>query len=84
MPTYTYKCSKCEHGFEKLLSIAARIQPTIDPCPNCGQISVDKLIDGVGLVQWETNLRPDDTFTDILKQVQKKNKGSTMDEKFYK
>jgi hypothetical protein len=47
-------------------------------------MGIGKDVNGVGLVQWETNLRPDDTFTDILKQVKKNNHGSTMDEKFYK
>jgi putative FmdB family regulatory protein len=35
MPTYDYKCSQCEHIFDKILKIADRDLPTLDKCPNC-------------------------------------------------
>jgi putative FmdB family regulatory protein len=85
MPLYDYKCSKCEHIFEKFKSISNMEQPCSEPCPSCNELNtVQKMVNGVGLVQWEKNLRPDDTFTDLLKQVKKNNKHSTIDEKFYK
>jgi putative FmdB family regulatory protein len=84
MPLYDYSCSKCEHKFDKFLSISNRDTPLTEPCPACNELSVVRDVNGVGLVQWETNVKPDNTFTDILKQVRKNNVGSTMDEKFYK
>jgi putative FmdB family regulatory protein len=84
MPLYDYSCSECGHKFERFLSISQREAPNSEPCPSCTKMGIGKDVNGVGLVQWETNLRPDDTFTDILKQVKKNNHGSTMDEKFYK
>jgi putative FmdB family regulatory protein len=84
MPLYQYECGSCKEEFDKFISIANREVPTTEPCPKCQAMDVRKSITKQGLTLWETNLRPDDTFTDILKQVQKKNKGSTMDEKFYK
>lgn len=35
MPTYDYRCSKCEHSFDKILKIADRELPTKEHCPNC-------------------------------------------------
>ena len=32
MPTYDYKCEKCDHTFEKSLKIADRGVPTESPC----------------------------------------------------
>jgi len=32
MPTYDYKCEKCDHTFEKSLKIADRGAPTESPC----------------------------------------------------
>jgi putative FmdB family regulatory protein len=32
MPTYDYKCEKCEHTFEEDLKIADRKIPTESPC----------------------------------------------------
>lgn len=34
------------------------------------------------MVQWEKNLKPDDTFRDLLKQIKKNNSKSTIDDKF--
>jgi len=32
MPTYDYKCEKCGHEFEEMLSISRRNEPTKVPC----------------------------------------------------
>ena len=32
MPTYDYRCEKCDHTFEKSLKIADRGVPTESPC----------------------------------------------------
>lgn len=36
MPTYTYKCEKCENAFERILKISERKTPTEEPCEKCG------------------------------------------------
>jgi len=36
MPTYEYRCSDCEHHFEKYLSMKDNKQPEGEPCPECG------------------------------------------------
>ena len=48
MPTYSYKCDACGHGFEQLQSI--KDEP-ITSCPNCGEERVRRLIGaGAGLI----------------------------------
>ena len=36
MPTYDYKCEKCENVFEEMLLISKRAEPTKVPCEKCG------------------------------------------------
>ena len=36
MPTYDYKCEKCENEFEEMLLISKKDEPTETPCTECG------------------------------------------------
>ena len=36
MPTYDYRCEKCENEFEDMLPISKRDEPTKEPCKECG------------------------------------------------
>jgi putative FmdB family regulatory protein len=35
---YDYKCSKCEHEFQRVLKVADVHVPNDEPCPECGEI----------------------------------------------
>jgi len=35
MPNYAFKCEKCDHSFDEMLSLSDRDVPTTKPCPNC-------------------------------------------------
>lgn len=35
LPTYTYKCEKCNDEFSKICKIADRKRPLSEPCPSC-------------------------------------------------
>lgn len=35
MPSYDYKCEKCNHVFEESHPISNRKKPEKKPCPNC-------------------------------------------------
>ncbi len=43
MPTYDYKCTSCDHEFEKFQSITAE---PIKECPECGDHTVQKMVSG--------------------------------------
>jgi putative FmdB family regulatory protein len=48
MPTYEYKCSACNHTFERFQSITA---DPIKKCPQCGKSKVKRLLGtGAGLI----------------------------------
>ena len=42
MPLYEYKCSECEHTFEEILKIADVARPLAEPCPNCGELKINR------------------------------------------
>lgn len=44
MPQYDYRCSKCEHVFDRYLKMDNRKQPESEPCPKCGEMSVEQTI----------------------------------------
>lgn len=44
MPYYEYICEECSHQFSLMKKIDERYEPESEPCPNCGKISVKKLI----------------------------------------
>lgn len=43
MPTYDYRCPKCEKAFEKLVPLAQRDEVT---CPECGTKPAVRLLTG--------------------------------------
>lgn len=44
MPSYDYKCSECNHTFEKSSKIADRKVPETEPCPACQKLAVQHVI----------------------------------------
>lgn len=82
MPLYLYSCQKCKDKFERFLSVANYKQPELEPCPSCNEMGVLKEIQSPNMIQFDRNIKTDDTFRDILKQIGKNNKHSTIDENF--
>ena len=83
MPTYDFKCSKCEHIFEKRLSIADRKLPETQPCPECKEENCVVFFIGNGIEfvfgnQPKTGQfsKPNSDWVSFLKMVKKNNKGS--------
>lgn len=83
MPIYVYKCDKCNHNFEKLLSISNRKLPETEPCPeckdeNCVVQCLSTANFSVDLHQPKTGrfAKPNSDWVSFLKQVKKNNKGS--------
>lgn len=74
MPSYDYKCSKCEHTFESQLKMADRKQPEENPCPECGEIGVEQLI-GAPLIADPARIgvrKPTSEFREAMRKVKKK------------
>jgi len=45
MPTYTYKCSSCEHGFDIVQKMS---DEKLKTCPECSKDELIKVITGTG------------------------------------
>lgn len=76
MPTYQYKCSKCDHEFSLLTKIDSRDTPTKEKCPHCNHqdcvtrsVSVSQLI-----YNPSGQIKTTDNFNDRLIEI-KKTKG---------
>ena len=69
MPTYTYRCKKCDHPFEKILPLSQYKDP--QDCPSCASPDTYRTIVGVNFV-----LKGDDWAGKSIKinrQMKKKN-----------
>jgi putative FmdB family regulatory protein len=75
MPTYEYKCTNCEHLFEKFQSITA---PVLKKCPKCGKNTLKRLIGtGAGIIFkgsgfYQTDYRSDSYTQSAKKETPKK------------
>lgn len=47
MPTYAYACKNCGHRFEQYQSFS---EDSLTVCPNCGEPTLRKVFDSVGVV----------------------------------
>jgi len=91
MPTYDYKCEKCEHTFEEDLKIADRKIPTESPCeeqvhkaaPICGgEVSQVVAAPYFGYdnihTRHSTNNKEPGWFKDKITDLKKNNPGHSM------
>jgi len=83
MPLYGYRCEECECQFDRLLGVSERDQPISEPCPECGENGVKKLID-VCTMGVDANLTPDRaTGGDWSKLMDRMKKGN-VSKKYHK
>ena len=92
MPTYNYKCEKCEHEFEEMLSISRRKEPTEVPCerqlhraaPICGgEIKIKVVAPGIGDPLKLGRIKPDGRYVEKLKEIKKNHPLGTVSAKDY-
>ena len=92
MPTYDYKCEKCEHEFEEFLTIARRNEPTETPCerqvhraaPICGgEIKMKTVAPGIGDPLKMGIKKPDGRYVEKLKEIKKNHPLGTVSAKDY-
>ena len=88
MPTYQYKCTKCDFEFEETHRIADRHIPCENP-KKCGEVtSMDEISCNIQIVpQFLTQISMRDSFRrhtsdawkDRLKEIKRQNPGSNLD-----
>ena len=86
MPVYKFECSECSHQFEQFRTIAQYDIPLKEACPFCYKIGyISRLIYTLGFVDSHKlestpgRTKPPREFNNLLKDIKKKNKGSTFE-----
>lgn len=69
MPTYDYRCTQCEHTFERVLKIAEMNFPVCKPCPECGDDTVEKYITGNGGFNADVLPKIDGGFSEVIEKI---------------
>jgi putative FmdB family regulatory protein len=75
MPTYEYQCDLCEHYFTKFTSISTMNLAEEEPCPNCAEIAVKKVMFTAPSIGDAVRLRirrPDNGFKEVLHKIHEK------------
>ena len=92
MPTYDYKCEKCEYEFEEMFSISRRKEPTEVPCerqvhraaPICGgEIKMKTVAPGIGDPLKMGLVKPDGRYVEKLKEIKKNHPLGTVSSRDY-
>ena len=82
MPTYEYKCSRCDHNFDEFQSITAK---PLRKCPACGKNTLKRVIGcGAGLIFkgsgfYETDYRSESYQKDAKSADQSSSSSSSSD-----
>lgn len=87
MATFSYQCRECNHIFELNLPMRDHSLPTQEPCPYCGNLTVEQVIN------YTPQIVPRDTLSiskrlspewkNFLTRLDQKNPGSMKNSKFY-
>jgi putative FmdB family regulatory protein len=83
MPLYEYNCSTCSELFTGIQLIANRKIPEGEPCPKCGEQTVELVI-GAPAFGDPVRLgvrRVDDGFKEVLSKISERNYKSNLREK---
>lgn len=88
MPNYQYRCEKCQNYFEKVKSFSTMYEPEQEPCAECGELAVKKVILTAPTLGDSVRLgirRPDDGFKEVLQKIHEKVPGSNInsDSRYY-
>jgi putative FmdB family regulatory protein len=67
MPTYDYRCAKCNHTHEDFRSIPDR--DAVHPCPSCGSMDVSREFNAPPMAAVDTNLTPGSDFKEVMNKV---------------
>lgn len=81
MPTYEYQCEKCQHFFTEYRSMSQMLSPQEEPCPNCNEIAVKKVMftaPALGDPVRLGRIRPDGGFKEVLQKIHEKTPGSNL------
>lgn len=81
MPTYEFTCNTCGNKTERILKIAGRKDPELEPCDNCGKMDV-KLIIGAAPQLMDPyrlgRIKHGDDFKETMRYIKRGNPRNSM------
>ena len=84
MPMYDYICSKCEHEFERLLTLSKRLEPESEPCEKCGEKNIKQTLKWAASVGDPVRMgmkKPGGDFKEVMHKINDNNPLNTIGEK---
>lgn len=82
MPYYDFKCEFCSHEFEELCTFENKDTPCASECIECGKMTIQRIFTKPPKIGCSISLgikKRDPNFTEMLKNIKKSNKHSTID-----
>ena len=83
MTLYDFECEKCNHSFEKFLTIAEMDKPLKESCPSCKKkgniiriVGAGGMVDSARLESTKGRLRPTKEFTEVMSRMKKNHPAS--------
>ena len=74
MPTYAYRCQRCEYEFERFQSIKAR---SLRRCPKCSRLGLRRLFGtGAGIIFKGSGFYATDYRSESYKKAEQSEKGA--------
>ena len=77
MPTYDYRCDKCNSKFELQLPVAQRNEPVGTEHLDCGG-TIEKVDTAPGVSYTYGGAKTSDSFKDVLRRIKKSHRHSTI------
>lgn len=82
MPTYTFKCEKCEHVRDYILKIANMDDPLTYNCESCGAVALKRSYSEISHAFMSSEAlgrrKPDADWRNYLSAVKRKNPGANI------
>lgn len=80
MPTYDFKCERCGHEFETIISFKKLEETETGPCPNCNQQSLKQVITRASVIDpfVAGRMKYPDEWKGFINRMKKKNPGGNV------
>jgi len=79
MPVYEYRCSACDHPFERILSVSEREAPLKAKCPECGKKKVRRAFDTPPVMGVDATKGPGSDFKQLMNKIKRGQPKNTHD-----
>lgn len=72
MPNYEYQCRRCNHQWEDIQTISNRDRPLEHPCPQCGELEVERGWNHAPTMGVDASVKPTGAFKERMEIMRSK------------